>query len=169
MKKFLVFLVAVVFGLATVSAMTEEELKEKIFEGVTVNGSTFKPNDQQKTAAERYLNLYEVSSADADLIWEKIQASFDVLRDSGKKTFQEMSAADKARVVALVSDIDANTSVSCAIVDEVLVVYEPDTGEVFYKDPVTPIAQTNRDLIAAGLGVISVLGMALAFRKIKNA
>lgn len=171
MKKLLVFLVALTFGLASVSAMTEAELKEKLFEGTTVNDSTFKPNDEEKTAIERYLNLYEVSSADADYIWEKIQTVFGVLKDSGKKKFQDMSAADKARVVALVSDVDTNTSLECAIVDGVFVVYEPDTGKanIFYKDPVYPIAQTNRGLIAAGLGVISVIGMALAFRKIKNA
>lgn len=169
MKKFLVFLVALTFGLATVSAMTEAELKEKLYEGITINNATFKPNDQQKTAIERYLDTYEVSSADADYAYEKMLAVFDVLKASGKQKFQDMSAADKASVVALVAEVNDNTGFTCAIVDGVFIVYEPETSTAFYKDPVYPIAQTNRDLIAAGLGIISVLGMALAFRKIKNA
>ena len=171
MKKFLVLLVALSFGLTSVSAITEAELKEKLSQSYTVNGSTFKATDEEKTLIERYLDQYEVTSADADVIVAKLQAVFDVLENSGKKTFQELSDADKARVVALVADVDATDSIDCAIVDGVFIVYVPNTnkGRVFYESPVKPIAQTNRDLIVAGLGVISVIGMALAFRKVKNA
>ena len=171
MKKLLVFLVAIAFGVTTASAMTETELKEKLYEGTTVNGATFKPSDEEKTMIERYLDQYNVTSSEADLIWEKIQAAFDILKNSGKKKFQDMTSADKARVVALVSDVDSGTSLDCAIIDGVFIVYTPDTGksDVFYKDPVYPIAQTNSGLLIAGLSVISVIGMALAFRKIKNA
>ena len=171
MKKFLVFLVAVSFGLASASAMTESELKEKLNQSYTVNKSTFKTTDEEKELIARYLDQYEVTSNDADVIWAKLQAVFDVLKKSGKKTFQELSSADKARVVALVGEVDATDSIDCAIVDSRFIVYVPNTnkGKIFYKTPVTPIAQTNRDLIVAGLGIISVLGMALAFKKIKNA
>ena len=173
MKKCLVLLMALVFGLTSVSAMTEDELKEKLTQSYEVNGVVFKANDQQKTMIERYLEQYDVSSADADLIYSKLQAAFDILRASGKKSFYNLSSSDKNRIVALVGDVSANTSVNAAIVDGNLVVYVPGTpnGSVFYKAPVNPIAQTdsNRSVIVAGLGLISLLGLALAFRKIKNA
>ena len=128
-------------------------------------------NDQEKNLIETYLDQYEISSSDADYIWEKVLAAFDVLKNSGKKKFQDMSAAEKASIVALAGEVDENTSIECAIVDGVFILYEPNTRRqnVFHKTPVYPIAQTNSGLLAAGLGVISVLGIALAFRKIKNA
>ena len=171
MKKLLVFLVALTFGFSTVNAMTEAELKEKLTQSYTVNGSTFKATDQEKTLIERYLNQYEVSSNDADYVVEKLNAVFDILKNSGKKTFQELSSTDKQRIVDIVADVSRSTDFDCAIVDGKFIVYVPNTnrGEKFYVTPVKPIAQTNRDLLIAGLGVISVLGIALAFKKVKNA
>jgi len=173
MKKFLVLLVALSFGLVSVSAMTEAELKEKLTQSYTVNGVTFQANDQQKTLIETYLNDYDVSSSDADLIYSKLQSALQILENSGKKSFYDLSSSDKNSIIALVSDVTANTSVDAAIVDGKLVVYVPGTSSatVFYKAPVNPIAQTNsnRSVIIAGLGLVSLLGITLAFKKIKNA
>jgi len=173
MKKFLVLLVAVSFGLASVSAMTEAELKEKLTQSYTVNGVTFKANDEQKTLLDTYLNDYDISSSDADTIYSKLQSAFSILEASGKKSFYDLSSSDKSSIIALVSDVASSTSVDAAIVDGKLVVYVPGTSgaSVFYKAPVTPIAQTdsNRSVIVAGLGLISLLGIALVFKKIKNA
>ena len=174
MKKILVFLAVLTFSLNTVNAMTEAELKEKLTQSRTVNGAKFEATDQEKTLIERYLNQYEVSSNDADYVVNKLNAVFDILKDSGKKTFQELSSADKQRIVAIVADVSANTDFDCAIVDGRFVLYvpnpdNPNEKEVFYKSPVKPIAQTNRDLLIAGLGIISALGIALAFKKVKNA
>ena len=173
MKKFLVLLVALSFGLASVSAMTEAELKEKLTQSYTVNGVTFKANDQQKTLIETYLNDYEVSSSDADIIYSKLQSALQILENSGKKSFYDLSSSDKNSIIALVSDVSTSTSVDAAIVDGKLVVYVPGSAgaAIFYKAPVTPIAQTNsnRSVIVAGLGLFSLLGIALAFKKIKNA
>ena len=171
MKKFILFVAVFVFGLANVSAMTESELKAKLTDTYTVNGSTFKATDQEKTLIERYLDQYEVSSADADLYVEKLEEVFDILRASGKKKFQELSSSDKTRIKNIVANVSAQTSADCAIVDGLFVLYEPNTnrGRIFYETPVYPIAQTNRDLLVAGLGLISVVGLALAFKKVKNA
>ena len=173
MKKILVFLAALTFGLASASAMTEAELKEKLTQSYEVNGVTFKATDQQKTLIEQYLNQYDVSSSDADTIYAKLQAALNILKNSGKKSFYDLSTTDKQAIVGLVNDVATNTSVNAAIVDGQLVVYVPGstTGAVFYKAPVTPIAQTgsNRSVIVAGLGLFSLLGVAVAFKKIKNA
>lgn len=173
MKKFLVMLVAVTFGLASVSAMTEDELKDKLTQSYEVNGVTFKATDQQKVLIEKYLNQYDVSSSDADTIYSKMQSALSILEASGKKSFYDLSSSDKNNIIALVNDVATSTSVDAAIVDGKLVVYVPGTSSasVFYQAPVTPIAQTNsnRSVIVAGLGLFSLLGVALAFKKIKNA
>ncbi len=171
MKKLLVFVALFVFGLANVSAMTESELKTKLYNTTKeINGSVFKLTDEEKTLVERYVNQYEVKEADADLAVEKMEEAFNILKNSGKKKFQELSRSDKDRITTIVTKLSADaTTVDCAIVNGQFVVYEPGTTTVFYETPVLPIAQTNRDFLVAGLGIISVIGMALAFKKVKNA
>ena len=173
MKKLLVFVALFVFGLASVSAMTESEFKAKL-NGTTkeINGSTFKLTDQEKTLVERYLDQYEVTSADADLIVEKLEDVFDILKNSGKKKFQDLPADKKQEVKTIVTNLSASAnSVDCTIKNGKLVVYVPNSnrGEIFYETPVLPIAPTNRSYLLAGLGLISVVGLALAFKKVKNA
>lgn len=171
MKKFLVLVVALFIGLVNVNAMTEAELKEKLYDTYTVNGATFKATDQERELIARYLDQYDVSSNDADYVYAQLQAAFDVLRNSGKTRFQDMTQAQKQQVVNIVAAVDENTDFDCAIVDAQFVVYQPDTqrSEEYYETPVYPIAQTNGNLVVCGLGIISLIGMALAVKKIKNA
>ena len=174
MKKLLVVIALVLaFGVSKAYAITESELYTKLTQEYEVNGVTFKATDSQKTLIERYLDQYEVSSADADYIVSKLQAVFNVLDASGKTSFYDLSSAQKQQIVGIVADVSANTSVDCAIVDGELVVYVPNTnkGEVFYDTPVNPIAQTDSysTMIIAGLGLVSLLGIGLALYKVKNA
>lgn len=175
-RSIFVFVVALVFGITSVSAMTESQLLEKLTGKFEVNGVIFEATDSQKELMKTYLDQYEVSSADCDYIAAKVDAVFDVLRASGKTSFYNLSAAEKSQIVSLVGDVAANTSVDVAIVSGELVVYVPGTnkGEVFYKAPVNPgsngeIAQTNRSVIIAGLSIFSLIGLAFAFGKIRNA
>ena len=157
-----------------VDAISEDTLYNKLTQEYNVNGVTFKANDVQKNLIRTYLDQYDISSNDADIIVAKLEEVFNVLRTSGKTSFYKMSSSDKRKIVALVSEVANSTSVDVAIVDNELIVYVPDTnkGEKFYVTPVHPInevAQTNRTLVIAGLGMFTVIGMALAFRKIRNA
>ena len=176
MKKFLVLLVLFIVGVVNVRAITESELLEKLTKSYTINGATFQATDEQKVLIERYLNQYEVSSAHADYIVGKLEEVLNVLKDSGEKSFYDLSNGDKQRIISLVADVAVNTSVDCAIVDGKLVVYVPDSnrGEVFYESPVNPvktgkITQTNRTLIMAGFGLFAVIGMAFALRRVRDA
>ena len=175
-KKLLVLLFIFIFGITKVSAITESELLEKLTGKHEVNGVTFEATDSQKELIERYLDQYEVSNTDADYIVSKLEEVFNILESSGKTSFYDLSATEKQTIISLVADVASNTDVDVAIVDGELVVYVPGTnrGEEFYKTPVNPrengeITQTNRTVVVAGLGIITVLGMALAFRKIRNA
>ena len=171
MKKLLVFLFVAFIGVASVSAMSTKELKAKLTDTYKVNGTTFKASDSQKTAMEQYLSQYPVSKTDADYISGKLDEAFNVLRASGKKSFYDMSKADKNKIVALVSDVATNTSVKAAIIKNNLVVYKPGTNDIFYETPINPvngdIVQTSRGLTVVIAGVISAIGIAIALRKVK--
>ena len=171
MKKILVFFFALFVSVASVSAMSESKLIEKLSKEINVNGATYRISDSQKTALEQYLNQYDVSSSDADVIAEKFDAAFDILKNSGKKRFYDMSKSDKKKVVDLVTEVAETTSVKVAIVKDNLVVYKPGTTEIFYETPINPIngdiVQTSRGLTVAIAGIISVIGLAIAMRKLK--
>ena len=172
----LVIVVTFLFGLSSVYAMTEDELFSKLTQSYKVNGVTFQVTDSQKTLIERYLKQYDVSSEDADYVVSKMEAVFNVLKESGKKSFYDLSYNDKQRIISLVADVANHTSVDVAIVSGELVVYVPGSqkSEVFYQAPVVPnengeITQTNRTLVFAGLGLFTAIGISLAFRKMKDA
>ena len=171
MKKVLVFFIALFVSVASVSAMSESKLIKKLSKEIKVNGATYKISDSQKTALEQYLNQYEVSSAHADIIAEKFDAAFDVLRNSGKQRFYDMTKDEKKQVVDLVTEVANTTSVKVAIVKDNLVVYKPGTTDIFYETPINPIngdiVQTSRGLTVAVAGIISAIGIAIALRKVK--
>ncbi len=171
MKKILVVLVALFIGLVSVNAMTESELEEKLTKQYTANGLTWEATDSQKVLVRRYLDQYEVSSADADYIASKLDAAIAIIKNSGVKDLKNLSRADKDKIIALVADVSANTSVKAAIIKGDLVVYVPNTNDVFAKEEINPkngdVVQTNSNLTIAIAGVISVLGVAVAVRKIR--
>ena len=160
MKKLLLVIALVLaFGVTKTYAITESELYSKLTQEYEVNGVKFKATDAQKNLIKQYLDQYEVSSGDADYIVSKLEETFGILRNSGKKSFYDLSSNDKQTIIA--------------IVDGELVVYQPDTNktEVFYEAPVNPIAQTDSTstIVIASLGLVSLLGIGLALYKVKNA
>ena len=170
MKKLLVLVVALVFGIGSASAMTEAELKSKLFESSReIGGETWKLSDEEKNLVTRYLDEYEVTEADADLIWAKLERAFEILKDSGVSRFQKLTGSQKTEVLQLVADVDATDSIDCAIVGKQFVVYAPGTTNPFYKTPVYPIAPTGGNLFVCGLGIVSLIGLAFAVRKIRHA
>ena len=170
MRKLLVFLFALFVSVTSVSAMSESNLKTKLTDTYKVNGSTFKATDAQKTALDQYLSQYDVSSSDADYIANKLDEAFNILKNSGKKSFYDMTKADKDKIVVLVSDVATHTSVKAAIVKNNLVVYKPGTSDIFYETPINPvngdIVQTSRGLTVVFAGIISAIGIAIAFKKV---
>ena len=176
MKRFLIIVVITfLVCLPSVHAISEDELFNKLTQSYKVNGVTFQVTDSQKTLIERYLNQYDVSSSHADYIVSKLEEVFNVLENSGKTSFYDLSSSDKQEIISIVAEVATNTSVDVAIVSGELVVYVPNTnkGEVFYETPINStkngeITQTNSSLVIAGLGLFTVIGIALAFRKIKD-
>lgn len=170
MKKFLVFVALFVFGLTSVSAMTESELKAKLSEEQVINGATFKASDEEKNLIDMYLSQFDITSTDADKIVDAMTYVFNVLKNSGKQRFQDLSSAQKQDITTKIRSLSQEvSSINVDVVNGKFVVYNPNDGSTFYQSKVTPIATTNRSVILAGLGLISVVGLALAFKKVKNA
>ena len=117
------------------------------------------------------MSLDEVLYAVYDEVKDEYNKPFDVLRNSGKKRFYDMTQAEKQQVKDLVIEVANNTSVKVAIVKDNLVVYKPGTTDIFYETPINPvngdIVQTSRGLTVAVAGIISAIGIAIALRKVK--
>jgi hypothetical protein len=171
MKKIVVFLMALFVGLVTVNAMTESELETKLTKQYTMNGVIFEATDSQKVLVKRYLDQYEVSSADCDYIAKKFDEAMEIVKASGVKDLYKLSRADKDKIIALVADVSANTSVTASIVKGTLVVYVPGTSDVFAKEQIFPkngdVVQTSGNVTIAVAGLVSVLGLAIALRKLR--
>ena len=171
MKKLVLVLIALFVGLVSVNAMTESELEEKLTAKYTVNGVVWEATDNQKELVKRYLKEYEVSSTDADYISGKMDAAMNIVKNSGVTNLYKLSRTDKDKIIALVADISANTSVKAAITKGYLVVYAPGTDNEYAKEQIFPkngdVVQTSSTATVAIAGIISVLGVAVALRKLK--
>ena len=174
MKKLAVFFVALFVGMISVNAISSSDLEAKLSKKYVINGSRFEATDAQKNVIRSYVKQYKLSDEDAEYISKKIDVVMDILKASGKKSFYNLSSADKKKIIDIVADVTANTSVKLAIAKKYLVIYKPGTNEVFHKEPIYPrengdIEQTNRSLSIAVAGLISLAGLAVAVKKIKNA
>ena len=174
MKKVLLSLItvfALVIGMASVSAMTEAELKTKLTQAYTINGEKYWIGSDLKVLAERYLDQYEVSETDCDYISGKIDAAIQVLQNAKKADARELSNAEKEQLKALVSDVNANTSVKATVTRGSLVVFTP-SGEVF-AEVNHLVKQTDAGVstitIVAGVAIlITLAGAALVVRQVKH-
>ena len=146
-------------------------IEEKLTKTYTVNGVTWGATDSQKVLVKRYLDQYEVSSSDAEYISGKIDEAIAIIKASGVKDLYKLSRADKDKIIALVADISANTSVKASITKGNLVIYVPGTSDIFAKEQIFPkngdVVQTSDSVTIAVTGVVSILGIAVALRKLR--
>lgn len=180
MKKVIVFLATLCVGLVSVSAMSESDLRAKLTQSYSVNGSTFVANSEQANLIDEYLRNYDITSTDADYIVTKLNEAMNVLKNSGKSSFYDMTKAQKDQIIGLVADVSANTGVKATIYKNNLYICNynstscvPGTSNVFYSTPIYPsntgsIRATGNGLTVAAAGLISVAGIAVALKKAKE-
>jgi LPXTG-motif cell wall-anchored protein len=174
MKKlsFVLFAVLMVFGMTHVKAMTEDELYNALTQTVEIGGKEWSVDSSTKTYIQRYLNQYDVSSADADYINQRINTAISILKSEGTGDFKALSSSAKTRLKNLVSEISSNTSVKASVTNGSLVVYEPGSSNVFYE--VSKIvkqtgSETNMTAIIAGISVlILAAGSVLVVKQVKQ-
>ena len=173
MKKLSVLLFAVLLfvGVARVDAMTEDELKEALTQTIEINGTKISVDDATKTAIERYLNQYEVSSADADYINQRINTAISILKSEGQTEFKKLSSTAKSKLKALVEEISDHTSVKATVTNGSVVVLDP-SGNTFYE--VTHLVKqtgstTTLTAMLAGISVLIVAaGACLVVKQVKE-
>ncbi|MBQ8892245.1 MAG: hypothetical protein IJ068_05260 [Bacilli bacterium] len=167
-KVFLVLVMVMTCLVVNVKAMTESELKTKIANGFVIAGETIKPSEYQLQELERYLNKYDVSETDADFISGKIDEIINLAKEKNVKSFTDLSSDDKAKVVAIVSEISSKTSVKVTLTKNgVLTIYESDGKTPFteIKDKdITKQTGTN-NIIFIVASVISLCGICYVARK----
>ena len=171
MKKLFVALLAVVLvgGVANVNAMSEKDLLAKISQTYTVNGKTVKVDQSILVQVERYLDTYEVSEADADIIAAQIDEVAAYMKKNNITSYDQLSKEGKNVVANAVKTISNKTSVKLSISDSgALTVYAPGTNKVFAvvdSDGVVIRKTGNTYAIVAVAGVITLAGAVIAFRK----
>ena len=173
MKKLSLLLVALLLfvGVVRVDAMTEDELKDALTQTIEINGSKFTVDDGTKTAIERYLNQYDVSSADADYINARINTAISILKSEGQTDFKKLSTSAKNQLKALVEEISNNTSVNATVTNGSVVVLTPTGGTFYEVDHLVKQTGSTTTLTAmvAGISVLIVAaGACLVVKQVKE-
>lgn len=134
MKKlgYLLLVVLLFVGVLRVDALTEDQLKDALTQTIDIKGTKVSVDAATKTAIERYLNQYDVSTTDADYINGKINTAISILKSEGQTDFTKLSASAKSQLKGLVEDISANTSVKATVTNGTVVVYD-GSGNVFFE------------------------------------
>ena len=173
MKKLgiLLFIALLFVGVVKVNAITEDELKEALTQTININGTKVSVDDATKTAIERYLNQYEVSSADADYIKARIDTAVSILKSEGQTNFKNLSQDAKDRLKALVVEISNNTSVKATVTNGSVVILDASGDTFFEVDHLVKQTGSGVTLTAvmAGVSVLIVAaGACLVVKQVKE-
>lgn len=163
--------ISLFFGMVSVNAMSEADLKAKLTQTITISGQKMTLPSETKVLVERYLNENEVSSKDCDYIASKIDEAIAILKAEGKTDFSKLSTSTKTKLKSLVSDISSNTSVKASVKKNALIIYNAD-GTVF-AEVSKLVKQTGRETsqivaLVSIAGVVVVAGAYLVVRQVKT-
>ena len=173
MKKLgiLLFAVLLFVGVARVDAISEDELKDALTQTFEIDGTKVHVDDATKTAIERYLNQYEVSSADADYIKARIDTAISILKSEGQTDFKKLSDDAKDRLKALVVEISNHTSVKATVTNGSVVILDASGDTFFEVDHLVKQTGSTVTLTAvmAGISVLIVAaGACLVVKQVKE-
>lgn len=175
MKKVLFSILAAVLLVSTtsVSAMTEDQLFDKLTAEYTINGETVQATNAQKAELERYLSEFDISSSDADFIAEKFDEILKIAQDGNASSFTDLTDSEVKKVVKIVSEVSDKTSVKVSLTEGgVLTIYDKDGKTPFTvikdKDMVIQNTDSNSAMILVA-GAVSLLGIAVITKKIAGA
>ena len=173
MKKivFLALVIGLLFvGTMNVNALTESELKEKLFQTIKVGGNDFSiPNDKRKIV-ETYLEQNEISEKDATYIGEQIDKAIAIIKKQGNVDFTKYSQSVKDELKGLVTDISKNTDVKASLTKEGLTVKNTDGSEVVITNLVkqTGYESSKTAIIVAISFLIVAVGTGLVIKQVKT-
>lgn len=167
-------LIALFVGLlvlgTNVKAMTEAQLKEKLFQTFEVGGKDYTLSDDQKIIVERYLEKNEISETDADTIWTKVQKALNVIKGQGNTNFTKYPQSVKNELKDIVEEISTETKIKATLTKEGLEVKNSDGSTVIIDTPVKRTGyETSKTAIIAGLSILIVaVGTCLVIKQVKT-
>lgn len=147
---------------ASVNAMTEDELEAKLTASYDINGNEISLRDTEKVLVEQYLAKNEISESDADYIASKVDEAIAILRNANVTNVNDLSSADKNRLVALVSDISENTAIKATVLSGGVLSIQNIDGTEFARVTKEAIRQTGNNNVLLITGIISLVGLAIA-------
>lgn len=157
-------------GTVTVNALTEADIKDKLFQTITVGGEEFKLSSGERKIVEDYLDQNEISDAHAAIICEKIDAAINIIKGQGNVNFKNYPQNIKNDLKALVDDISNSTSVKASLTKEGLIVKNSDGSTVVITSLVKQTGyETNKTALIIGLSFIIVaVGTGLVIKQVKT-
>lgn len=176
MKKivYAVFAVAVMlFGATGVSAMTQDELVEKLTATYEVNGEKFSATNAQKVEIKEYFakNGKDLTENDLNAIYEKFQAMLKIVEDGDATSVEELTSEEKDEILALLVELGEETSgrVKVTVSEGMVKVYNVD-GTPFAELPDEIVRYTDgTNYLIALASAISLVGVAAIVLKVKKA
>lgn len=171
MKKCGMILLAalVMFGFSvSADAMTEDELEAKLTATYDINGNEISLRDTEKVLVEQYLAKNEISESDASYIASKVDEAIAILRNANVTNLNDLSSADKNKLVALVSDISDNTAIKATVLSGGVLSIQNIDGTEFARVTKEAIRQTGASNILVITGIISLAGLAIAVGMLKK-
>lgn len=172
MKKisFFVLLAATLFFSIKVDALTSSELKDKLYQEVTVGGHTFTLSDSQKVIVDRYFRENAITDADATYIGIRVDKAINIVKQEGNVDFKNYPQSTKDALKALVLEINTNTGVKATLTKDGLTVKNFD-GTIVLIDG--PVKQTgSNESVMRGISlvafIVAIMGTCLVIRQVKT-
>jgi len=176
MKKFasllFVMVAALVFGLSTVSAKTEQELRDHIVKTpVVINGKNVYLKTEYANMVDDYLARTELSSADCDYLYARIDELKALFEKEQTTDSAKLSKDAKKQIKTMLTKAATDTSVVFTVEGTLVTVTAGDgtkyAVELSNKDPFAATG-TDSNLIIVSAAAISIIGLGFGVRKFRK-
>lgn len=167
-KKILVIVLAIIsVSMLNVSAMTKEELKNKLAQTYTINGVDFQARPDDIVQLERYLAQNDLSESDMDYIAAKFDEVVALLESGNATSYETITVREKNKIIEIINDVTNKTSVKATVSKNTVIIYNADGTEFTRITFLVKQTGQNAIIFSVSLG-ITLAGMFLIARKIKK-
>ena len=176
MKKFasllFVMVAALVFGLTTVSAKTEQELRDHIVKTpVVINGKNVYLKTEYANMVDDYLARTELSAADCDYLYARIDELKTLFEKEGTTDSAKLSTDAKKQIKSMLTKAATETDVVFTVEGTLVTVTAGDgtkyAVELSNKDPFAATG-TENNVIVVGAAFIAIIGLGFGVRKFRK-
>ena len=167
-----VMVAAIVFGLSTASAKTEQELRDHIVKTpVVINGKNVYLKTEYANMVDDYLARTELSSADCDYLYARIDEIKALLESEGTTDSAKLSKSAKKTLKTMLNNAAVDTDVKFTVEGTLVTVTAGDgtvyAVELSNKDPFAATGSES-NLIIIGAAAITIIGLGFGVRKFRK-